>query len=155
SYVKGTHAPTAVAAATPTNGLAPLTVNFESDGSTDLDPGDSIRFAWDFDNNGTVDSIDPNPTFTYTSNGVYTAKLTVTDSSGNTATATVPIEVGNTAPTVKINTPVDGGFFNWGDKIPWSATVTDPEDSSVDCANVGFTFTLGHENHGHNEGSQQ
>jgi cytochrome c len=155
SYVKGTHAPTAVAHATPTSGLAPLTVNFSSDGSTDLDPGDSIKFAWDFDNNGTVDSIDPNPTFTYTSNGVYNAKLTVTDSSGKTATATIPIEVGNTAPTVKITGPVDGGFFNWGDSIPWSATVTDPEDSSIDCAKVGFTFTLGHDNHGHNEGSQQ
>jgi PKD repeat protein/glucose/arabinose dehydrogenase len=155
SYVKGTHAPTAVVHATPTNGLAPLTVNFSSDGSNDQDPGDSIKFAWDFDNNGTVDSINPNPTFTYTSNGVYTAKLTVTDSSGKTATATIPIEVGNTAPTVRMTGPVDGGFFNWGDAIPWSATVTDPEDSSIDCATVGFTFTLGHESHGHNEGSQQ
>jgi type 1 glutamine amidotransferase/PKD repeat protein len=155
SYVKGTRAPTAVASASPTSGQAPLTVSFESVGSNDLDPGDSIRFAWDFDNNGTVDSIDPDPTFTYTANGVYTAKLTVTDSSGKTATATIPIEVGNTAPTVKLTTPVDGGFFNWGDKIPWSATVTDPEDPSIDCAKVTFIFTLGHQDHGHNEGSQQ
>ncbi len=155
SYVKGTHAPTAVAAATPTSGQAPLAVNFSSEGSNDLDPGDSIKFAWDFDGNGTVDSTSPDPTFTYATNGVYNAKLTVTDSSGKTAFATVPIEVGNTAPTVKLTTPVDGGFFNWGDKIPWSATVTDPEDPSIDCSKVTFTFTLGHLDHGHNEGSQQ
>jgi PKD repeat protein/glucose/arabinose dehydrogenase len=155
SYVKGTRAPIAVVSATPTSGRAPLTVNFSSAGSNDPDPGDSIKFAWDFDNNGTTDSVDPNPTFTYTANGVYTAKLTVTDSSGKTATATTTIEVGNTAPTVKLTTPVDGGFFNWGDKIPWSATVTDPEDPSIDCARVTFTFTLGHDSHGHNEGSQQ
>ncbi|MBO0870272.1 MAG: carbohydrate-binding protein, partial [Micromonosporaceae bacterium] len=59
------------------------------------------------------------------------------------------------APTVHITGPVDGGFFNWGDSIPWSATVTDPEDGTVDCGQVTFTFTLGHEDHGHNEGSQQ
>jgi PKD repeat protein/type 1 glutamine amidotransferase len=155
SYVKGTHAPTAVVSATPTNGRTPLTVSFSSAGSNDQDPGDSIKFAWDFDNNGTVDSVDPDPSFTYTANGTYTAKLTVTDSSGKTAIATTTIEVGNTAPTVKLTTPVDGGFFDWGDKIAWSATVTDPEDPSSDCAKLNFTFTLGHEDHGHNEGSQQ
>ena len=30
-----------------------------------------------------TDSIDPNPSFTYTANGVYTARLTVTDAAGN------------------------------------------------------------------------
>ena len=52
--------------------------------SRDPDEGDSIRFAWDFDNDGTVDSIDPAPTHTYTANGVYTARLTVTDAGGRT-----------------------------------------------------------------------
>ncbi|HEY7486890.1 MAG TPA: ThuA domain-containing protein [Streptosporangiaceae bacterium] len=154
SYVKGTRAPTAKLSATPTNGQAPLAVTFSSDGSTDPDPGESIKFAWDFDNNGTTDSTDPNPTFTYTANGVYTAKLTVTDSSGKTATASTTIEVGNTAPTVKITAPADGGFFNWGDPIPWSVTVTDPEDGTIDCSKVTMSFALGHDNHGHGEGSQ-
>ena len=52
------------------------------------DPADSIRFAWDFDGDGTIDSIDPTRRFTYTANGVYTARLTVTDSSGKTDLAT-------------------------------------------------------------------
>ncbi len=154
SYVKGQRAPTAVVSATPTSGVAPLAVNFSSAGSSDPDPGDSISFAWDFDGNGTVDSTDPNPTFSYTGNGVFTARLTVTDSSGKTAIANTTIEVGNTAPTVHLTTPADGGIFNWGDNIPWSVTVTDPEDGTIDCARVTVSFALGHETHGHGEGSQ-
>jgi cytochrome c len=154
SYVKGTRAPTAVVSATPTNGQAPLTVNFSSEGSNDPDPGDSITYAWDFDNNGTVDSTEPDPSFTYTTNGVYPAKLTVADSSGKTAVASTTIEVGNTAPTVTITAPLDGGIFNWGDRIPWSVTVTDPEDGPIDCGRVTMSFALGHDTHGHGEGSQ-
>ena len=100
AYVKGQRAPQAVLGATPTDGRAPLTVAFSSEGSRDPDPADSIRFAWDFTNDGTVDSIDPDPSFTYTANGVYTARLTVTDSSGKTDSKTTVITVGNTSPTV-------------------------------------------------------
>ncbi|WP_446216365.1 ThuA domain-containing protein [Micromonospora sp. IBHARD004] len=154
SYVKGLRAPTAVLNATPTNGIGPLTVSFSSEGSKDPDPADSISFAWDFDGNGTTDSIDPNPTHTYTANGVYTARLTVTDSSGKTASANTTITVGNTAPAVTVTTPLEGGFFSWGDDIPWSVTVTDPEDGPVDCAKVEVTFVLGHDQHGHGEANQ-
>ena len=84
--------------ADPTDGAAPLTVQFSSEGSRDPDPGDSIRFEWDFDGNGTVDSTDPNPTYIYTTRGVYTAKLTVTDSAGKTDVKTLTITVGNTTP---------------------------------------------------------
>ncbi len=73
-YVKGQRAPQATMNATPTNGIAPLSVQFSSDGSRDPDPGDSIRFAWDFDGNGTVDSTDPNPSYVYTTNGILRAQ---------------------------------------------------------------------------------
>ena len=36
--------------------------------------------------------------------------------SAKTGTATVPIIVGNTRPTVTISAPPDGGFFEWGDE---------------------------------------
>jgi cytochrome c len=149
SYVKGLRAPQAVVDATPTSGHAPLTVQFSSEGSRDPDPGESIRFEWDFDGNGTVDSIDPNPSHTYTANGVYTARLTVTDSSGRTAAANTTITVGNTAPTVSVTVPVEGGTFSFGDGIPFQVTVTDPEDDPVDCSRVEVTFVLGHDEHGH------
>ena len=137
--------------AAPTDGIAPLTVAFSSEGSRDPDPADSIRFEWDFDGNGTVDSIEPNPSFTYTANGVYTARLTVTDSSGKTASANTTITVGNTSPTVNVTVPVEGGLFAFGDTIPFSVTVSDPEDGPIDCSRVEVTFVLGHDSHGHAE----
>ena len=64
-YVKGQRAPKAVPHADKTDGPLPLTVKFSSAGSRDADPGDSIRFEWDF-GDGTPHSTDPNPTHTYT-----------------------------------------------------------------------------------------
>ena len=46
------------------------------------------------------------------------------------------ITAGNTSPTVTINTPVDGDFFDWGQSIPYTVTVTDPEDGAIDCNRV-------------------
>ncbi|RKY13769.1 MAG: hypothetical protein DRP63_09200, partial [Planctomycetota bacterium] len=57
-----------------TYGTAPLTVNF-----TDKSTGTITQWQWDFDNNGTVDSSDQNPTYTYNSPGWHTVKLTVSD----------------------------------------------------------------------------
>ena len=108
-YVKGQRAPVAVLTASRTDGPVPLTVNFSSAGSNDPDPGDSIRFEWDFDGNGSVDSVEPNPTHTYTTRGQYTAKLTVFDSSGKSTGANTTITVGNSSPSVTVNVPVDGG----------------------------------------------
>ena len=48
----------------PTGG-APLTVAFSSAGTTDPD-GDRLRYAWDFDGDGKVDSTRPNPAATPT-----------------------------------------------------------------------------------------
>jgi PKD repeat protein len=151
-YVKGTRAPKAVVSADRTDGPVPLTVNFSSAGSKDDDPGDSITFDWDF-GDGTAHSIDPNPTHTYTARGRYTAVLTVTDSSGKTNSQSTVITVGNTSPTVVVNTPVEGGTFDFGDNIPFSVTVTDPEDGTVNCSEVTVTFVLGHDTHGHAEAS--
>ena len=154
AYVKGQRAPQAVLGATPTDGRAPLTVAFSSEGSRDPDPADSIRFAWDFTNDGTVDSIDPDPSFTYTANGVYTARLTVTDSSGKT-----DVQDDRRSPSAtrrrrsSIDTPLDGDFFEFGQDIPFSVTVTDPEDGPIDCSRVEVTFVLVHDTHGHGEDS--
>jgi PKD repeat protein len=127
-------------------------VNFSSAGSLDPDPSDSITYDWDF-GDGTVHSVDPNPTHTYTTRGRYTAVLTITDSSGKSTSVSTVITVGNTSPTVVVNTPVAGGTFAFGDNIPFSVTVTDPEDGVVNCADVEVTFVLGHDTHGHAEAS--
>ncbi len=61
------------------------------------------------------------------------------------------ITAGNTAPTVVVTTPVEGGTFDLGNDIPFTVTVTDPEDGPIDCAQVNVTFVLGHDTHGHAE----
>src|ERR1700712_667307 len=83
-YVAGDKAPIANATASVSSGLAPLAVTFNSTGSSDPEGG-PLTYAWDFNGDGTVDSTDPNPSYTYTANGVYTAKLTVKDQTGLTA----------------------------------------------------------------------
>ena len=153
SYVKGQRAPNAVLNTDRTDGALPLTVQFNSDGTRDPDPGDVLSYEWDFDGDGDVDSTEPSGSFTYTTAGQYVAKLTVSDQHGKTDVKTVTITAGNTTPTVTINTPVHGDFFNWGDDIPFTVTVTDPEDGPIDCSRVTVTFILVHDSHGH--GGQQ
>lgn len=149
SYVKGTRAPNAVLNADRTDGAVPLTVQFNSTGTKDPDPGDALFYEWDFNGDGAVDSTDPAASYTYTTAGVYVAKLTVTDSAGKKDIKTITITAGNTSPTVTINTPVDGDFFDWGESIPYTVSVTDPEDGPITCAEVSVTFILVHDTHGH------
>jgi glucose/arabinose dehydrogenase len=149
-YVTGNRAPTAVASGTPTSGGVPLTVQFTGDTSTDPD-GDTLTYAWDFDNNGTTDSTAANPTHTYTTAGTYSAKLTVTDPDGRSGSTNVAISAGNTAPTVTFTSPVNGQVFTFGDTVSYSISVTDPEDASIDCSRVSVTYGVGHDSHGHAE----
>ena len=152
-YVSGNQAPTAVASANPTSGGVPLTVSFTGNTSTDPE-GDPLTYAWDFQNNGSTDSTAANPTFTYTTAGSFSAKLTVTDPSGASGTTNVPISVGNTAPTVTITAPANGQVFTPGDTIPYTISVVDPDDGTIDCADVSVTYGLGHDSHGHAETTQ-
>ncbi|MFD3776325.1 PQQ-dependent sugar dehydrogenase [Streptomyces sp. NPDC058612] len=139
-------APTAQARAAVTSGKAPLSVAFSSSGSTDPDGG-ALGYAWTFGDGATSTAADPS--HTYTSNGQYTATLKVTDPTGKSATASVQITVGNTAPTVKLELPVTGGIYDFGAAIPFKVTVTDPEDGAVDCSKVKVNFVVGHDSHGH------
>ena len=143
----GNFAPTVSVESDEEFGLAPLTVNFTSDVS---DPeGQRLRYAWDFDADGTVDSREENPTFTFTENGVYNATLKVTDQGGRSGTDYVTIVVGNTPPTVDLTVTLQPGdtSFNFGDTVNYTVTVQD--DVPVDCSRVQVTYILGHDTHGH------
>ncbi|GLY95302.1 PQQ-dependent sugar dehydrogenase [Actinoplanes sp. NBRC 103695] len=142
----GNRAPVAKAAADKTSGPAPLTIAFSSAGSSDPEGG-ALTYRWVF-GDGTT-STAANPTKTFTATGTFTPTLTVTDPTGLTATASLVVTVGNTAPTVRFTTPGDGRLFSFGDSVPYSVTVTDPEDGAVDCAKVQVAYELGHDNHQH------
>lgn len=59
-------------------GASPFTVTFQ-DFSTATSSSTIISWAWDFDNDGTIDSNDPEPTWTYNDEQSYTVSLTVSD----------------------------------------------------------------------------
>ena len=67
-----------------------LAVSFDGTGSTDTD-GTIAGYAWDFGDNATGTGSKPN--HTYSAPGSYTVKLTVTDNSGATDTATKTLQV--------------------------------------------------------------
>jgi PKD repeat protein len=90
----GPSPPVASFTAVPSTGTAPLTVQF-----TDTSTGTVSSRAWDFQNDGVVDSTAANPTFTYTSPNTYTAKLTVTNTAGSSSTTR----------TITVNPPGGGG----------------------------------------------
>ncbi|MFT7835863.1 PQQ-dependent sugar dehydrogenase [Saccharothrix sp. BKS2] len=142
----GNRAPTARAAADRTSGSAPLSVTFSSAGSSDPEGG-ALAHSWNF-GDGTT-STAANPSHTYTANGQYSATLTVTDPGGRSGSATVSISVGNTAPTVRLDAPVNGALFSFGDSVPYTITASDREDGTIDCTRVKLSYLLGHDSHGH------
>jgi PKD repeat protein len=86
----GNRAPTVQLTATPTSGKAPLNVSFSATGS---DPdGDALTYVYDF-GDGSKTAKGRTASHKYGKAGVYTAKVTVTDTSGATGTAEVQITV--------------------------------------------------------------
>ena len=69
--------------------ILPMTVNFSSDNTVDVD-GDKIWTYWDF-GDGTH-STEANPVHTYTTAGTWNVKLTVMDARGATASKTLTIK---------------------------------------------------------------
>ena len=84
----GGPAPVAAFTATPDTGDAALTVTF-----ADTSTGSPSTWSWDFQDDGTIDSTDQNPTpFTYTAPGTYTARLIVSNGlQFSTATHTITV----------------------------------------------------------------
>lgn len=153
-YASGPGAPVAVVTAAPTDGPVPLTVHFSAAGSYHPDPAGTLAYQWDFDADDVADAEGPEATHTYTEPGAYTARLTVTDADGRRDITGVTIIAGNTAPEVTMAAPAAGGFFAWGDRIPFRLAVTDAEDGSttagtIDCAALTFQVQIGHDDHGH------
>ena len=84
--------PVANATASVTAGEGPLTVSFDASGSFDPD-GDTIQFAWDFDSDGVIDSVEATASFTFDTIGRNNVTLVVSDGQGGSDTSIVEIDV--------------------------------------------------------------
>ena len=111
-----------------------MRVQLSSAGTVDLDE-DSLRYVWTISRagGGTVARLtQPNPSFTFTQPGTYTASLTVTDAQGARSTASVPIAAGNEPANVDIDlVGSNRTFFFPGIPVRYAVRVTDREDGSL------------------------
>ena len=140
-------APTAVAAAGPTSGLKPLTVNFSGAGSSDPD-GDPLTYSWSFGDNTT--GAGQSVSHTYADDGTYSATLTVSDGRGGVHTSQpVTVIVGSRAPTGAIQTPAAGALYSAGGTIDFSGSATDPEDGTLPPSAFRWSVQLLHNDHSH------
>lgn len=151
-YAEGNKSPQASFTATPgSSSEAPLTVAFDASASTDPE-GSALTYDWDFEGDGTFDATGVEATHTYTELGQYVVRLRVTDEQGKLSLTSRPVTVGNQAPEVTVAYPANGGFFNWGQAVPFSITTDDAEDGTETvCSRVSWTFGLGHDEHAHPE----
>lgn len=103
----------------PTEGDLPLTVQFRM-----IPPLQGVRYYWDFDNNGTFDSLEPEPMHTYTTAGIYTVRLSLMLTTGATVQYVMPnyISVGYAGPAV-VDDPLSTlEFFQGQTGGPYSLT---------------------------------
>jgi glucose/arabinose dehydrogenase len=139
----GNTAPTAVASANPTTGAVPLAVNFDGRGSSDPD-GDTLTYAWDLDGDGQFDdSTSATPTFTYTTAGIVTVGLRVSDPGGNADTTSLVITAG-TPPTASITSPAAGTTWKVGDTITFAGSATDFRGVALPASALSWRINLQH-----------
>jgi glucose/arabinose dehydrogenase len=144
-YNVGNNPPTANLQATPSNGPAPLQVQFDGTGSTDPDPGTTLFYAWDLDGDGQYDdAFVARPVWTYTHVGNVTVRLRVTDDDNATATATTVISVGNSPPTATILSPASSLTWHVGEVIPFSGAGTDASDGTLPATAFHWDVVLHH-----------
>lgn len=91
-----------------------------TDKSTNVTP---TSWQWDFDNNGSTDATAQNPTYTFTTAGIYSIKLTVSDgSSTKTTTKTAAVVVLSNTPLsyVPYNESFENASFPYNDFYVYS-----------------------------------
>lgn len=115
----GTQPPIASIVA-PASSLEGDSVPFNATGS--VDPNGSVTsYAWDFGDGAAGEGI--SVSHVYAQDGVYTARLTITDNDGLTDSEVITVNVANVAPAVA---PVPDASLNAGATYTVNGTFTDP-----------------------------
>ena len=120
--------PLASFTASPVSGVVPLSVSFDASASSDTD-GSITAYAWNF-GEGTV-ATGRTVSHTYTTAGTYSARLTVTDDDGATASVSRDISVTTTSPVNQLPVPLFTATPLAG-VVPLSVTFDASASSDVD-----------------------
>ena len=140
-------APTARATADRQAGNLPLAVSF--DGTTSSDPdGDPLTYEWSF-GDGSPTATGATASHTYTTEGTFTATLTVRDGRGGVGVDTLRIDAGNNPPVPSITNPSPAKLFRVGEMITLSGTATDPEDGTLPATSLSWEVLRHHDTHTH------
>ncbi len=106
----------------PASPLLPNTsVPFDASGTTEPDAVPITSYAWDFGDGTTISGLSPTQSHTYAAAGVYTVKLTVTDSDGLSASVSHQLTVG-TPPVPAFSPPA--GTLTTGQSGLFDASAT-------------------------------
>ncbi len=136
--------PVAAAAAVPSQGPAPLNVSFSTSGSSDPN-NDPLTFAWTF-GDGTS-GAGAQPSHNYANQGVYTATVVASDTSGATSSASVIVRVGP-VPIITITAPEAGLSLPLGAIQRFTATAIDPVQGDIS-SQIIWSSRLYHAGHLH------
>ena len=142
----GNTPPVVVIEATPTIGVAPLSVSFDSTGSYDPDAQPSPTTG----TSATAPRRARRTLPTRTTAGVYDAVLTLTEQTAPFASnsETVRITVGTNPPLATILTPQDGGTYRVGDVIAFAGSATEGSDP-VPADQITWELRTHHNQHLH------
>nr|MDT0658339.1 PQQ-dependent sugar dehydrogenase [Micromonospora sp. DSM 115978] len=136
--------PRAEVRATPEEGNAPLEVHFDGSASTDPDPGDILRYEWDFTGDGSFDATGVTAQHTYPSVGTHTARLRVTDLAGRGDTTTIQIRVGTSAPQPVIVSPLATWKWSVGQRITFSGRAAEADGTAVPASRLDWQLINRH-----------
>lgn len=145
-FTTGNRNPSAVLNAGPVAGLAPLTVQYSSSGSSDPN-GDTLQYLWTFGDGET--STLANPSHVFAGNGVYNSILKVTDGHGGVDIKSTKITVGNRSPKANIASPASGTLYSPGQSISLNGSGGDDEDGTLPASSMRWTIILHHNVHTH------
>ncbi len=135
-YNAGNRKPNVSVAADKLAGSVPFTANFTSAGTGDFDNYDQGKLSYNWaitsDNGTTIDLQGENASYTFETPGSYKATLTVTDTKGETNSASLDLVAGNEKPEVSIDFNGKNRTFYFGDKsLDYQVLVSDKEDGST------------------------
>lgn len=126
-FSAGNRKPIAKFTADKSQGAAPMTVKFDARETFDFDEADKLVYQWDFEGDGKIVSLAPQPSHTYSKPGIYKATLTVRDGEGLESSAQVEISVGNEPPQIEIEWAGNRSFY-LGNAVAYKVVLKDKED---------------------------
>ncbi len=144
SYNSGNLPPViATSSATPSFGIAPLSVNFSVTAS---DPdNDTLTYLWDFGDGQTATTA--NASHVYTTSGGYSARVQVSDPTHSTLSNPLFITVGE-PPAATISSPTNNATFVGGEVISYEGSATDPNET-LQNNQFSWTILFHHDTHVH------